>query len=204
MSFVSGTFPPGQCCLQWGRLPRLLLCYLLSTKTNSSFYNLQLWAQTLFETTTAGTAADRNRIVAHRNDHTEVSFLQQRRLTFSDRPATTTSRGFLQRAQRLPSALCWLVSLCSAGGEEGPQAVAPALTFQTLFFGPLTFGSSAQLRSSSTSAFPHFSAAFPSAGKAERRCNAPSDRDGGQSHALYYDGNGADDLLSVVLRSDTF
>lgn len=140
------------------------MCYLLSTKTNSSFYNLQLWAQTLFETTTAGAAADRNRIVAHRNDHTEVSFLQQRRLTFSDRPATTTSRGFLRRAQRLPSALCWLVSLPAAlEGRRGlcQQAVAPA---PTLFFGPLTFGSGAQLRSSSTSVFPHFSAAFPSAG----------------------------------------
>lgn len=152
-------------------------CYLLSTKTNSSFFNLQFWTQTLFETTTAGAAADRNRIVAHRNGHTEVSLLQQRRLTFSDRPATTTSRGFLRRAQRLPSALCRLVSLSAAlEGRRGlrRQAVAAALTFQTLFFGPLTFGSGAQLRSSS--ALPHFSAAV--------RCNAPPDRDDGASPCL--------------------
>lgn len=169
---------PGQCCLQWARLPRLLLCHLLSTKTNSSFSSLQSWAQTWFETTAAGAAGGRNRIVALRNDHTEVSFLQQRRLTFSDRPATTTSRGFLRRAQRPPSALCWPVSPCAAlEGRRGlHQAVAAAsLTFQRLFFGPLTFGSGAQLRSSS--AFSSFL----------RRPSISRQRRG--------DGNRADDLL---------
>lgn len=169
----------------------------------------------MFDSTTpGGAAADRGRTVAHRNDHTEVSLLQQRRLTFSDRPATTASRGFLQRAvvssgvHKGCPVLCvgWCHALQSGGGGFCQRAAAPTLTFQPRVFN-LSKRPAADLRSSSTSMLPRLSATDPSAGNGvvmsgggavTRRLTETRERLR-FSHTLYWDGNQAGDLLSSCL-----
>lgn len=108
------------------------------------------------------------------------------------------SRGFLRRTQRLPSALCCLVSFSAVPGGRGgfwERVAVPALTFQTLFFGPLTFPSGVQRMTDLWPPRPCRSATDP-------KTLVPDGDDGVtplHTHTLFSDRNQADDLLRSVL-----